>query len=526
MRDRSRGPYLLALLVAWAAAGPATAQPAGPEIWVVNNTAGSITVVDPSSFSVVTTFDISDPDGDSTIDPPWDLCFSTASTQQGTHAFVTQGHLLTVIDVATRGIVAVHDIATDLGVPFIALRGCDAASSREFLPTVGPPVVRSYLHLAGTLATGNAHFVVVDQGLAISGATNPVVGSGLLATSATGQDVQVMDTPGGARFQRAWYSATRSGGVAGGDALLAVSVSKPVLLSSPWTVDDTITLPVLPPMTLPDLLHFGVPAGRELPVMTTGAFGRLDNLGTGGACAPGGDLRGVTLTGPGPNSYTALALDALSGEVVVLDPRNCSSLRYSVGADPTDVATLGRLDWREAYVVSRGADTLTRVENNGTVTTIPLGLPVAGPTAVGLTLKRLCVVKDIRVQRFDEDGDNDFDDFKLTWDTVGCPPGTKYEVNCFCTSTVAGCPCLPCDCSLPNPGAGCFCPGILAQMPPVPNPPALPLQVAVIDAEDPDVPIESPWKMLGIAAREQFVHALDDGAAGEWDYAVEPEDDP
>jgi len=509
-----------------AAAAPAAAQLVDPEIWVVQRDAGRISIIDQAGFTNLTSFDISDPDGNSTIDPPWDICFSTPSSHPGTHAFVTQGRLLTVIEVTSRAIVGVHDIASLLGVPDVSLRGCAAATPRELTVTGGPPVVTSYLHVAATLPTGDAHFVVLDQDLLITtGTFSPVVDSGLLAAQATAQDAAVMDTPGGRSFQRVWYSATRPG-VAANDELVLVLVTSEEPLSSAWAVEDTRTAPLPLGQPLPDMLRLGVPPGRELPVLPTAGLGTLENLGTGGSCDPGGDLRAVTLTGPSPNSYTALALDGSSGEVVVVDPKNCSSLRYSVGADPTDVAALGRLDWREAYVVSRGDDTITRLKNDGSLTTIGFGLPIAGPTAVGITLKPWCSVKNIRVFPFDQDGDGQLNDYKLTWDGVDCPAGTQYEIGCFCTSTSADCPCTPCDCTQQPPGDGCYCPGVIAMMPPVMEPPDLPLQVQIADPEEPDVLIEAPWKMLGLTSVEEFVHEDQAGNQANWDYTVEPQDDP
>ena len=67
---RVLGTSVLACLLA---TGAATAS----ELWVVQQGAGDVDVIDPTLLSVLATIDISDPDGNSFPDIPYDLCMST-----------------------------------------------------------------------------------------------------------------------------------------------------------------------------------------------------------------------------------------------------------------------------------------------------------------------------------------------------------------------------------------------------------------------------------------------------------------
>ena len=92
---------------------------AGPEVWVVNTKSKDIAVIDAATDLEIATIPLGDIDGDGTLDPtapaPGAIDFSTAPGHAGTHAFVTQGRYLRVVEVITWTVIRVApDEFTDL----------------------------------------------------------------------------------------------------------------------------------------------------------------------------------------------------------------------------------------------------------------------------------------------------------------------------------------------------------------------------------------------------------------------------
>jgi hypothetical protein len=133
MTSTTRNIARITGIAVFSALAPAAlfAQTDPQEIWVLLE-AGSIAVIDTSDNSVAAArIDVADADGDTLPDTPRDLCFSTLPGNPGTHAFVTQGRFVTVVDVATRTRLFSKDIGPFASSPLAELNGCAAAAPFE-----------------------------------------------------------------------------------------------------------------------------------------------------------------------------------------------------------------------------------------------------------------------------------------------------------------------------------------------------------------------------------------------------------
>jgi hypothetical protein len=488
----------LALTASWA-----MAQTPDPEVWVLGEKSGEVWRIDPSLFTVKGSFFVGDPDLDGTIEAPRDLAFSTLPSAMGTHAFVVQERYLTVIDVATRTVVGTpHDIAVLLDVGHIDLEGCAPSVPRSFRDVAGGEVLRTYLHLAGTLGTGEAYFVVLDQAPLVAGTISAPAGDGALASGAEALDVTVLETPSGPRHQRAWYSVRRSG--AASDEVLVFLVATGDQDAGTWQVEDSRswTLPMGQPA--PQHLRLGAPRGRELPVLPLGGLGRLENLDTGDFCDTGGNLVAATVTGVGPDAYAVHALDPASDRILAIDPTNCQSSPFTTGANPVDLVPDGLCQWQQVFSANRDDDSITvlRFDETSEDLTLPGGGQpcVICPVAIGKTQTIACAIEEILVTAFDEDGDDTKDDVHLEWEPVGCPQlpvPAEYKVLCQCADEASvDCPCYCEFCNDP----GCFCGDTLGGS----------LTGSDLFLQGPWPPgddfAKNPWKSLGKTTDTSFDH--------------------
>lgn len=483
----------------------------GPEeLWVVLRGTGEIGIVDIEDSRLKDTIDISDPDGDGQPDPPWGIAMSTAISSRGAHAFVTQEGFLRVLEVASRREVGNPvDVAALLQEPGLVLRGCDAAAPRVFRTSSGAPEVRAFLYVAATTAAGQAKYVILDQDALLATAADPIVESGALLQSGTALDVIVQDVPAGDAFQRAWFGVTREGRA--NDDILAIRLAKGNAVDQRWQIAERNTFPLDAGQVAPDVLGLGVPDGKELPVLPLSRTGRLENLYVDGRCDTGGDLVDVAVVGPGANSYTVLAVDRAAKELVVVDPGDCSTRRFAVGTDPTTVTTLGRVVWQSAFVTNRGDDTVTRLDVDGTLTTISMcrvgETCGAKPSGAGVALVPVCAVVSLETDTVDADEPPDGieDDILLTWDSAPCIADQEFTVWCQCPDNEPDCPCY-CDCMPPPPG--CYCPGVQDLVPPSPGFSfgSTDLDIVLLPPPWPPIPQSNPWKKLGLTADQQFIH--------------------
>lgn len=485
----------------------------GANLHVLNERAESISVIDLSTNAVSRTISIADPDRDGRPDPPAALTLSNSPAHRGDHAFVAQGRFLRVVNLASGTVVRTHDIAAITGHPGLALAACESAPPRIHLDSVtGAPELKSYLHLAATTPTGDACFFVFDQEQLFLTAPGPAAGEGVLGLG-TALGVEVLEEPHGSMFQRAWYSIRATVGTQIEVQAVLVQSGRPV--GSPWSVAKRKRFPVpLPPRPS---LRIGAPAGGgELPVLPTGPAGTLQNLdAAASSCSLGSDVTAVSVTGPGLASYTVLALRSDAGELVEVDARNCVTNTIPTGANPVDVATLGTIDWGQAFTANHDGDSVTRVKRDGTTTTIPIG-PGGGACVhcpIALAAPGVgCVATDLRAEVRDADADGRRDDLSLQWSGAGCPSATTYTVWCMCADDSPACPCR-CDCSLPVPPAGCACGGTTS----------FSASEGAIQLEPPVSIQENPWKILGVTAGTSL-NAIDlGGGAGSVDLNVTAE---
>ncbi len=483
------------LFMALAAAFVSTHAPCA-SLYVLNERSESISVVDLTMGAVVATIDLSDPDGDMLPDPPADLALSTVPGRVGSHAFVTQGRFLRVVDLRARAVTRTHDVAALLGTGGLTLSGCDAAPPRLHVdPANGSPALRSYLHLAATSSTGEARFVVFDQERLFLTAPGVPAGQGSLGANARGIGVKALEEPFGAKFQRAWYQTSSLAGTS--SALHSVLVHSGQTLGSPWIASTRRVVPVPAAPTTP--IRMGAPSGGgELPVLPTAATGSLTHLDTGDVCPLGGDLVAVSTTGPGLSSYTILAARKDTDELLVVDGKTCSAESFPTGGSPVDVTTLGPLDWTEAFTANRDGDSVSWLRPDRSVQTIVIGSGgsqcQACPTALVVARPPACAPTNLRLDVRDADGDGTRDDLHLEWTAPGCAAATQFVVSCTCVDDSPTCPCA-CDCEQPFPPPACHCPG-------------LPVVAALGPGDfqiEPDTPIqENPWKILGVTGATSF----------------------
>jgi hypothetical protein len=430
------------------------------EVWVVNEGTRDVAVIDPAIDAVVERISLGPNDPETPR--PWGIAFSTIPGRAGDYAFVTQGSWIRIIDTATRTVVSTFHVVSS-PTTSITLRGCAAARPERFLAGNGEVAWKSYLHVAAAAVETDGRtqpwYVVLDQEALIDPPpdASPVVGSGpMLAYLPPGGmegeaiDVMVLGAPAGRQQQRAWYSL-RFLPTSEEDPTRLVSalVTRPPQLWFPWTVDRLWVADVEEDLPITTILGPGVPFDRELPVFPERSLGTLRNVGSGGACGEvGEELVSVTVAGPGPLSYTVLAVDqGPPAALVRLNPKTCGiSARQATGQGPTDVAILGRIDPERAYVANHDEDTVTRVLVTEQAPwifdplTIPLdpgGEPVSPcvqcPRSVGVVATAVdsCNIHDLRVEV--KGGD-----LLLQWGAVGCE---GYAVWAICRD--GGVNCLP-----------------------------------------------------------------------------------
>jgi YVTN family beta-propeller protein len=476
---------------------PALAQTSTPRVWVVNELDRSISVVDTTTDQVLATIPIHDPDADGSPDTPAAIAFSTVPGSAGTFALVAQDELITVLDANANAVVRVHDVQKLLQLGDIDIRAVAASPPRQF-QSGSLRVTRSYLHLLVQRGV-DTYFVVLDQERLIPGSTlSPLVGFGLLRASSTAAGVTVLETASGAIHARVLYTLTE-GPVSGSD-IFAILVGKPDNLAAPWALIETTQIAFPAGIFPPVAFSMGAPAGGgELPVLPEGGLDTLLNLDTGGTCGGVGDADSVSVTGPGADSYTVLSLDRTAGKLVVVDPTDCTTTSFATGRKPVDVATLGAIRWRTAYVANHDSDTVTKLTSAGSLTQVPLGGGGSAcqlcPIAVGVPFQASCAVDGLVATKTDEDGDTVKDDLELSWNA--CPGGGSYEVHCQCVDQSLDCPCI-CDCLDPAPG--CECGGIVFG-----NFSSAPLASDFTLQPPPWTPQKNPWKVLGATAGTSFV---------------------
>ncbi len=455
----------------------------GAELWVLQQDSAEVAIVEPTLLSVNATIDVSDPDGNSVVDTPWDLCFSTIPGQSIGHAFVVQGGLLTVISVPGRNIVHVHDLAAVLGLPGVSARACGSSVPRKFLTAGGGPVFKNYLHVAVTTTAGEARFAILDQDALVAG-TAPLVESGPLVSGATAVDVHVLTTPAGNRHLRAWYTLTRPA------ELLSVPVDSGALVGAPSTVGSPQSVTLPPGAPPPETLRFGSPLDRELPIRPGGVLGTLENLDSGGECGLGGDLSAVAVTGVGPNAYTVLAADRSGGNLLLVEPVDCEVSTVGVGDGPVEIIPLDPLLWKGAYVLNHDSNDLTFVRPGGSTVGMSFGTG-SGPIAGGFIAPPECVVDELNFARIDDPTDGIMD-LQLTWDP--CPSIEEYFIWCTCLDESPDCPCrceCPGDecCPALGPGGGGGGLNLLAKWPPW-----------LVEFS------LNPWKKLDSSLQPEYIH--------------------
>jgi len=509
-----RTAHSLLVLALLLLAPAAWSQGSTPEVWVVGECLGRISVIDSATSAVVATVDVSDPDGNRIPDPPSCIAF----TADGTHALVTQGRFVTPVEVVGRTVLPPYDLGAALGVD-VDISGCAAAPPKRFLDPALGQLVRSHVFLAATTSSGEALAVVLDQQAltAGTGGGDPLVGTVVLHAAASTRDVAVLSLPAGARHQRAYYTLATATELVTQEVFLPESIGAVPQLGAASRV-PAATSP-------PGPVRPAAPLGGEFVVVPQGAAGPLSNPLIGGECDAGGEQVAVSVTGFGDNSYTVATLDRATNAFRIVDPSDCSlSDPIGVGSDPVALATLGAVRWERAYVVNRGSDDVTEILDDRSSRTIDL-CPTGGPDCntcpvSAATSRPTCDIEDLRVTKLDMDGNGRIDTYRVSWLPIGCASGTSFEVACKCETVDPTCPCS-CDCSQLNPPPSCQCPGFVlgARSAATRGANALPLLPPQNDLPVP----ENPWIILGVTPLQELDHAVDEDAGGQWDYKVEPD---
>lgn len=530
MRPKSALPLVVLAILALGL----PAALAASELWVVERGSGTIAVIDTATDIVVGSIPAGDPDGDGTADPPEGIAFSTMAGQAGRYAFVTQRHFVSVIDVLSRQPARpAWNLSTFPGLANVILRGVAAARPRLVRDASGGMRLVSHLHVAGTLPGGKPVFIVLDQQRLLLTFGSPLIATGSLAavTDATALDVTTLETPAGERTLRAWYTIARTGG--GGSSIEAIAVGAPARDGASWAAAAAKSFPLPPLARAPRRVGLGAPRSGEAPVLPTGATGSLENLDTGGRCQLGGEIVAASVTGFGLGSYTVFALDAASESLRAIDPHDCAEPHgpFAVGAGPVAMTTLAELRWTAAFVANHDDDTITRLDADGTLTTIDLGGSGGGacsrcPIALGVVPSYACVTDGLLVSREDGDSDGSDDDARIDFSGVGCSedpePDTEYIVACRCLDD-PDCACR-CDCDA-DPDPDCFCPGMSL------SGAAAPRATGGVGGDTPtgligtlDPPTGPyPWKELGKTLDTLYLHLDGALADGSWAYKAEVE---
>jgi len=435
------------------------------EVWVVNEESRDISIIDapddvPATIETISLGGAADP-------RPYGIAFSTFAAAPGSHAFVSQGRAVKVIDVGTRNVDSVVDVEALLGRPEVILRGMDSARPDRFDHPSGSQVLRYYLHIAADVrpmagAPLEPWFIVLDQeslaGLSPAPALvadGPLTASGIPSLEA--MEVRVLGAPAGGAVQRAWYSYRDTSSPPAIGAARVVSGSATF---APWNVDTRRLTPLAAGDVVPGSIHPGAPHSRELPLIPEGPAGTVRHLDSTDRCTFNGVPRAVSVTGPGLASFDVwvAVLDPTGPDTVQLGNwETCEAFAsVAVGGNPVDMDTLGRVEWQELYVASRDSDTVSIIGETDPSTANVIELsPLPTPPCTKCP-RSIAVVESpgtvCRAVRLEAELLEPLDDVFYTWDGVGCEEQTSFKLWCRCLSTnldecpadcVAGCTASP-----------------------------------------------------------------------------------
>ncbi len=523
MRRAGPGFALCALSLAAAvlAAMPAAAQLPLGEIWVISESK-EIHFVDGRDLQIAA--------------PPLDVALSispdatptciafTSIPGASTYAIVAMGRWLRIVDASTRQLVGGPvDVGQLAGISDLELTACAAAAPRAFRDLDGSRIERRNLFLAGQRADGSARWLLLDLQRLIAGQPTPLIAAGTLAPNGLPLAIEVPETARGPAFQRALFTVSRV--VSGVERLDLYPMSVPENLSAtmPPAIGrpQTVELVSGPPA---GGLTPGDARGRNLPLLPGWTAGTLTNLDTGYSCDFDADLSEVLVHGPGPLSYTVLALDPLADELIAIDPSDCSAAAIAVGAGPVAMIPRQPFFWDGVFTVNSRSDDLTFVGPDGSLTTIDLPSG-SGPIGGGVVAGPQCTVDDLLLNKVAEDPDLVKDDIDLTWTPVGCGAEKEFSVWCACIGFPLSCPCI-CDCDAPAPDPDCACPfeapGGAAAAVPARGGPA---DGFLLDWNPGDEPTTNPWKKLESTLDPGFIQP-NVPPGGTWFYLVTTTEDP
>ena len=424
----------LALLLLLTTAAPAAAT----EIWVVTEQSREIVVLDADNEAIIDLVDLTGLQED-----PYDVAFDTVPGLDGNLAFVTQGPFVVLVDVPSRTPFEQIDVAGLLGLN-ARLRGIAAARPRAFLDGGGAEVPRSYLYVAAQVTVGagleEPWFVVLDQEIASIDPASPsvLVDARPLESAQPGQvlevmDVDVLSSPAGDRFQRAWFTHREE---APDTRIVATQVAAKRDLAAPLSPVE-IREELFPPQSLPDSVTVGVPYDRELPALPLAIQERVINLDTERQCdIPGSNLRDAATAGLGPGSHTVLlANDGTPGTIIWLDPSDCVNfLTFPAQDEPVDIAFDDPIEWNRAFVANRGSDSVTVLRRDQTLIDIPLPGGTTPCTlcprsaVANLGVMNSCTVRDFTV----DDDPTGGQDSQISWNVTGCQSDQSFLVACVC----------------------------------------------------------------------------------------------
>jgi len=435
------------------------------EVWVVNEASRDISIIDDPSDVPATIETI--PLGDAAAPQPYGIAFSTFPAAPGSHAFVSQGRSIHVIEASSRTIVNTVDIAVLLGRPAVLLRGMDSARPDRFEDASGVLQMRNYLHIAADVrpVIGSPlvpWFIVLDQAALTGLGPGPVlIADGPLVAGASStleaMEVRVLGAPAGDAVQRAWYTFRDN---ADPPAVGAVRVVSGDQIASPWGVDRRVLTPLESAAVVPESIHPGAPHSRELPLLPQGPAGTLRHLDSDRTCPFEGSPRAVSVTGPGLASFDlwVAIVDPSGADRVQLSNWETCTLKESVtvGEDPVDMDTLGRVEWQELYVAGHDSDTVSIIDaSDPSVARIialsPLPTPPCSKCPRSLAVRESAATV-CRAVRLEAELLEPLDDVHYSWDGLGCEEQASFKVWCRCLAPnfdecpadcVAGCPAVP-----------------------------------------------------------------------------------
>jgi hypothetical protein len=423
------------------------------ELWVIAEKTRRIWVIDTiTNLSSTSPIGIADPNGDGTLDTPTDIAFSTAPNNNGNKAYVTQGPLLTVLNVPTRTIQRVIDVGDLIGNNRLVLNGIAASSSRSY--RVGSTRRNfSYLFLSGTVQVAGigdrALWIVLDQTRVLSGATTGLlVGTGTLADGFHGGDIAVLDDPVGAQHQRAWFNSIDDSGPAPyrlrADLLATPDVNPPA-----FAVASSRLVTLSGTSSPPKRLQLGSTWAGASVLVPWYSLGVIRNLEHNTTCMFPSSISAVAMTGPGEGSMSIFALNPTGRQLLMIDPSTCGFTQRATGIEPVAIVPLRTYRWHSVFVINRSSNTVTRFFENGT---LPLTITVGtggdeGPLDGGIGFVSPCAIEDLTVEKSGPD-------LQLSWSNQGCNVPT-FAVFANCADDDPDC---IYDCTCPSLDPACFCP--------------------------------------------------------------------